>query len=52
MGEFNMLYISIFFIVVLVACLIKLILDPNRIKPMSNEQIRHERIIRGMSSKF
>ena len=42
-------------ITILILCtvfIIKIWLDPNRIKPMSNEQIRDERIKRGMSAKF
>ena len=36
----------------LIALVVKIWLDPNRIKPMSNEQIRDERIKRGMSANF
>ena len=51
MGEFmNVLLFAI--VILLTALVIKIWLDPNRIKPMSNEQIRDERIKRGMSANF
>ena len=38
--------------VLLIALVAKIWLDPNRIKPISNEQIRDERIKRGMSANL
>ena len=38
--------------ILLIALVVKIWLDPNRIKPMSNEQIRDERIKRGMSANL
>ena len=46
-----MIILLIFSLLLIVWCL-KLFFDPNRIKPMGNEQIRNERIKRGMSAKF
>ena len=44
-----LILISLFLLVWFV---VKVWFNPNRIKPMSNEQIREERIKRDMDSKF
>lgn len=44
-----LILISLFLLVWFV---VKVWFNPNRIKPMSNEQIREERIKRDMHSKF
>lgn len=44
------LFISL--LIFLIWFIVKVWFDPERIKPMSKEQIREERIKRGMDSKF
>ena len=44
------LFISL--LVFFILFIVEVWFDPERIKPMSKEQIREERIKRGMSSKF